>query len=408
MNLNLHRQSRQSSRSPRTYLLALTARLLCAFVCLLATDAFVANVAAQGDATPVPTAISDNRYLFVVDTSSKMKRHANDVLKTVGELIHSGANGQMRAGDTIGLWTFNQDVYSDFPLQPWGRDGRDQLASRTIAFLKQQHFEKTSQFDKLLPDLFEVIKASDVITIIIISDGDGKMKGSPFDDEINTLYRQTLKDMKGKRTPVVTVLEAKGGKIFRYTVNALPWPVVIPEVPISKPVAHAHHKPPVEAAPESVTPKPVVPAKPVPPLIIEGNYPPPVAAPPVVVPAPTPAPAPPVAVNQTVETNKVGNPPGPAAPVEKNASLLTNPAPIVPEKASETAPAVASTPQENAATNHPLAVIAPEVGGRAKNLLIAALILALTGAVLIILMLLRSRSNSGPSLITHSMSNRKK
>src|SRR5207249_430723 len=57
-------------------------------------------------------------------------------------------------------------------------------------------------------------------------------RGTPFDDEINAAYQRTLKDMKKDRMPIVTVLQAKDGKLLTYTVNALPWAVVIPELPI--------------------------------------------------------------------------------------------------------------------------------------------------------------------------------
>jgi len=40
------------------------------------------------------------------------------------------------------------------------------------------------------------------------------MQGSPFDQEINALYQDTLKQMKKTPMPVVTVLQARAGKII--------------------------------------------------------------------------------------------------------------------------------------------------------------------------------------------------
>ncbi len=72
--------------------------------------------------------------------------------------------------------------------------------------------------------MFSVIKASDTITIFILSTGDGQMRGTPFDAEINSLYLQNIHDMQGRRLPIVTILQARSGKILHYTLNALPWP----------------------------------------------------------------------------------------------------------------------------------------------------------------------------------------
>ena len=59
-----------------------------------------------------------NRCLLIVETSRSMQRRAEAVLKAVQDLLTSGLNGQLRQGDTLGLWTFNDDLYTGrFPLQ---------------------------------------------------------------------------------------------------------------------------------------------------------------------------------------------------------------------------------------------------------------------------------------------------
>src|SRR4030095_7829986 len=51
-----------------------------------------------------------NRYLLLVETSRSMQRRTNAVFETVHELLGSGMQAQLRHGDTIGLWTFNEAV----------------------------------------------------------------------------------------------------------------------------------------------------------------------------------------------------------------------------------------------------------------------------------------------------------
>src|SRR5439155_23268789 len=53
-----------------------------------------------------------NRYLLVVETSRSMKPRLEATLKLVQGLLVSGMNGQLRRGDTLGIWTFSEDLYA--------------------------------------------------------------------------------------------------------------------------------------------------------------------------------------------------------------------------------------------------------------------------------------------------------
>ena len=58
------------------------------------------------------------RYLFIFDTSSSMKKRLPAVKKTLTSMLATSMGGQLHTGDTIGVWTFNQDLYpGDVPLQ---------------------------------------------------------------------------------------------------------------------------------------------------------------------------------------------------------------------------------------------------------------------------------------------------
>jgi hypothetical protein len=440
---------------------------------LLAWFALVPQTPAQSNQPPATNLVSANRFLFIVETSAAIKPVAPHVLKAVGDLINTGANGQMRDGDTIGLWTFNQQVYSSLPVQTWAQSIRSQVADRTAAFMRRQPLEKSGQFDKVLPNLFGIIDASDFITVIIVSTGEGKMKGTPFDAEINTLYRQAIKSMKGQRMPVVTVLQAKGGKLLRnYTVNALPWPVIIPEVPIllrpvpvvaaqptpkATPAAPAIVAPPPNLivtgtaanpvsqpvasppAPKTIIPQPVVQPQTTPPVVAEQTTTPPSVTSPPPVPAPAFTTTPPVEIAKietaivkpesspppplvTPKPAKPLAPPPPApAPAQTPPSVTTMP--VAPAPATEPAPSPKALASEAAASSVPPALVPPqnpapnstelatamgEPVQRSNSLLIASMVLVIIALALIFLMMLRNRSTSGPSLITHAIGNKKK
>ncbi|MDB6124550.1 MAG: hypothetical protein JWQ71_3543 [Pedosphaera sp.] len=443
--------------------------------------------------SPVPITKSSNRFLFVIDTSANMKRHAVAIQEAVEKILTARAGGQFFRGDTIGIWTFDSDPHiGEFPLQIWSPEYEQAVASRSVEFLKKQRYHKQSRLDQILPSIFEVIQDSDLITIIFINDGLSQIQGTPFDRAINTAYQQNLRDMKKDRMPIVTVLQAKAGKIKAFTVNALPWPVVIPELPITvKPSRELADEPPTKLTPtnrpaEVAKTKPVAPVQPVPtpvaPAPDQANTPPPpvsaftalpVSVPPQTI-APTPSPAP--VTPPPVQVAKVEPPapattepppanvqvqavpaiptiprppirvpaPKPAPPAEPAHSTRTEvvtPPPTAPEPSQAAAPEPASpvpavTPKPSTLVEKSAPVPAPEETAphpsvssnpepanlsspqaalatpyspvaRSKGLLIGGLTLLVLAVGLIALLIHRSRTPSGPSLITRSMNQRK-
>jgi hypothetical protein len=313
-------------------------------LCLLAGCLFAPGLSAQPAAAPKKPAPaqSANRFLFIVDTSTSMEKHRDDELDVVDEILRSSANGQLHRGDSIGVWTFNAEIYTgNMPLQVWLPEQRQEIALRTEEFIREQTYRKTSRFDIALSSLYQVIKNSDIITVFIISNGNGKMQGSPFDDEINALYQENVKEMKKNRMPVVTVLQAKGGKILKYTVNAVPWPVVVPELPIVLKAETGPAPPPAAplATTNSTPPKPAPPAPALvaqtPPAMAPASAPapPPTNLPPIVTTYPSPAPVvatpavqpespQPVAQVSPVPPN--ANPPTPGMPVPQTPAPVTD------------------------------------------------------------------------------------
>jgi hypothetical protein len=415
--------------------LNLNLKPLAALFCLLAACFLPPRASAQTNHahaktnTPAP---EGNRFLLIVDTSASMKSSAGDVLQAVDDIIQTSASGQMHRGDTFGVWTFNTQLYPGvLPLQTWSPESKNTIAARTEQFLKQQHYAGQSVLAAALEGMFTVIKNSDIITVFIVSTGQSPMQGTPFDDQINAQYAQNLKEMKRNKKPIVTVLQAKGGKLTTYTVNALPWPVVIPEVPIPikvaetkpapKPAATSEAAPPTPAPATNIAqakPAPVVAenAKPVTPVprpapAVTQNATPPVPVPvpvattppppaPVPVPVPQPTPKPAAAAPPVVAQNP---PPNPApSPVVKPPPAPATPAPK--PVAHTNAPTVA-TPPPSAPANKPEAHSILAMLKQPKVLLIGAIALAVVGVGLIAFLFSRARTVAGPSLITRTMSN---
>ena len=146
---------------------------------LLAGLLFCIASASEGLCAPIPNpekpALLSNRFLLIIETSRSMQRRADGALQAVKELLDSGMKGQLRAGDTLGLWTFNDELYAgEFPLQRWSPETQKAITTRALTFLREQKFEKQSSLEKVYPTLKQVIQGFRVYH----SDSDLQWRGS--------------------------------------------------------------------------------------------------------------------------------------------------------------------------------------------------------------------------------------
>ncbi|MGD0262200.1 MAG: hypothetical protein ABSD29_20735 [Verrucomicrobiota bacterium] len=394
---------------------------------------------------------SAQRWLLMVETSRSMQRRADAVLEAVRDLLTSGMAGQLQRGDTLGVWTFNDDLYAGrFPLQTWSPEAQQDIASRTLTSLKGQKYEKQANFDKVLPALDRVIKGSALITVILISSGDEKMRGTPFDDRINEFYQKWHDQQQKARLPFVTVLRAKAGQLADYTLNTPPWPTQMPRLPRetqsaetlqSKLLEALHNAPPSTGPPliisgEKTQAEKAPAPKPKPPGVTVGapapvpaatgtnqsvNAKPPVPAvlpvemaktdaapvrpdkpstelPPKPSPAPMPVTEPTVQIVKGPQTRPVAPAPPAAREVSPGASStakVTQPAP--------TSPSAIRVPPVQTATAVPAETLA-----RHRSMWIAVLVLAGVAVSFAFLLFRRSRTAPGGSLITRSFERGKK
>lgn len=234
-------------------------KVLAILLALVAAATLASEAFAQTNATAHPS----NRWLFVVETSKELRSRAMSVSQFAGWMVASGMKGQMHGGDTLGLWTFNDDLHTGkFPLQTMAPDAFDKSGRQIFEFLKGQKFEKKCRFEKVLSDLNQVVKDSAFITVILISSGAETISGTPFDDRINAAYKASKKAQEKARAPFVVALRARQGQFTDCTVSLPPEPFELPPLP-----------------PELIPPKVVAvtppaeppPAPPVQPLIMKGN-----------------------------------------------------------------------------------------------------------------------------------------
>ena len=295
----------------------------------------------------------ENRFLFVIDASSAMKARSDGIKEAVNGLLASGMKGQLRKGDTIGVWTYNDRLNAEFPMQIWSDKKKDDIVADVRDHLRDLQYEKRSHLEKVLPEINKLVAHSERLTVILVFDGVDLIKGTPFDKDINDLHKQYAREFKAAHSPFVTLLSARDGAVFDYTIN-YPGTVVVP--PTADPLLPETNAPPAVAAsaPPAVIPHPPEESKPprrrieitlsgsnfahnaaVPPPaasnVVETVTPPPVPAPVVVTNEPAPV------VVQAVNTNAA--PPETALPPPP-AAAAPPPAPEVAVKAPPSAPAV--------------------------------------------------------------------
>ena len=202
--------------------------LLAGLICVAALTPCALLAQTGAAKAPLPA----NRCLLVVETSRSMQRRSDGVVQAVQDLLKSGLAGQLRPGDTLGIWTYNESLYAGrFPLQTWSPEAQKGITLRTVGFLKEQKYEKLPILENVLPALSRLIKGSPLITIILISSAEEQIHGTPFDAQINEFYQKWQDVQQKARMPFVTVLRARDGRLTDFTVNTPPWPVQMPPLP---------------------------------------------------------------------------------------------------------------------------------------------------------------------------------
>jgi len=174
----------------------------------------------------------DNRFLLIFDTSADMKKRLPAEQIALDTLLAGSMGGQMHPGDSIGVWTFGQDLRAgEFPLQSWAPENAAVIASNIMVFVGKQHYAKTGNFDVLQSSLNEVVENSDRLTVVIFCDGETPIGITPYDSGINQVFLQRQAERKKTRQPVAIGLRAQLGEYTGCTVSFPPSSVNLPDFP---------------------------------------------------------------------------------------------------------------------------------------------------------------------------------
>lgn len=214
---------------------------LLAFTLILLSPATPLPGQSPAKTPPAPA----SRFLLVFNTSSGMSRRAEQMQGGAGNLVASGFKGEIKNGDTIGVWTYNDSLHTgQFPLRRWAAQSRQVIAAELVDFIKQQKFEKRASLVEVVESLTTLTRKSDRLTILIFTDGVEAINGTPFDKEINLALKANESDLRKSKMPFVVVLRSEKGTIIGQTVNVPPWAIEFPKfTPEPEPVVVTPPKP---------------------------------------------------------------------------------------------------------------------------------------------------------------------
>jgi hypothetical protein len=214
---------------------------------------------------PVP-----NRFLLVLDTSASMKNRAEAIQGFLRNFVGSSLLGQGRRDDTLGFWTFNEELWAGrFPLVLWHPSSVPTYAYRAEQFAAAQTYENEARMERLMPHITRLVERSEALTIVLITSGESPIEGTPFDAEINLALSASARQLRGDRLAFVVCLVAREGKLVDFAVNSTLGPYRMPNPPLPRrPIPD----PPPETPDPSTVPQRAKPGTPA--LIISSNPPP--------------------------------------------------------------------------------------------------------------------------------------
>ena len=150
--------------------------------------------------------------------------------QAVFDLVFSGIGDQIRTGDTIGVWTFGEELRSGiFPMQVWAPDQNLQLASSIGLFLKNQRYDSQGRLDHVTPKLGSLMKAVKDVNILMISGDEHTWKGTGFDGEINLAFQKKVLESRNSKRPLITSLVVRDGAVVDWSITLPGEPIALPK-----------------------------------------------------------------------------------------------------------------------------------------------------------------------------------
>lgn len=184
-------------------------RLHLFFLCLVMS---LGSIAAERAELP------QHNFLFIVDSSISMAPRKAAAIKLVRDIIAAGFNGQIEAGDSIDIWTYDTEnnLYG-FPPQIWRANEAQRIAGTAARYLEQYKFKGRSRFANVATDLNSLVPQTKNLLTIIITHGEEPFSGISLDLIINEYLAKKMKLGVPAAEPLLISLAAIKGSFRTWT-----------------------------------------------------------------------------------------------------------------------------------------------------------------------------------------------
>jgi len=215
-----------------------------------------AHLGALNADTDRPRTMEGNRFLFVVETSATSSRLDHGGRQALVDLIYTGVYGQMRTGDTFGLWSFNEQVFAGvYPMQTWDSENTMELASNAGQFLKGQRYHKKGRFEPVVQEVLGLVRGIKDVNIFIISDSETRPPADAFGPAFDREYAENIARLPNTKTPLITTIVGRNGSISNWLVTVGSEPIRLPAFAILPRVAPKPAAPATVAKVEPIRPR---------------------------------------------------------------------------------------------------------------------------------------------------------
>ena len=185
----------------------------------------------QTPALSAPPAANSNRFLLLLDTSLAMKPLETAQREAMFDLVYSGLRGQMTNGDTYGLWLAGEKNDTSFPMESWKLKHAVELAAKAAVHVKDRGYKGRGALATALADAKRVVQNVGDLTVVLVSNGETPVQGTPFDEAINARFAELAPVMKQAGVTLNTVLVAQDGEFVAWAVNSPEFLIEMPSLP---------------------------------------------------------------------------------------------------------------------------------------------------------------------------------
>lgn len=179
---------------------------------------FLCFVLGLGTSAAERTELPQHNFLFIVDSSISMAPRKSAAIKLVRDIITAGFNGQIEAGDSIDIWTYDTEnnLYG-FPPQIWRPNDAQRIAGTAAQYLEQYTFKGRSRFANVAVDLNTLVPQTKNLLTIIITDGEEPFTGISLDLIINEYVAKKKRLGVPSGKPLLISLAAIKGSFRTWT-----------------------------------------------------------------------------------------------------------------------------------------------------------------------------------------------